>query len=146
MDAINDKLAKVRYPDDFSRKARKLEFGDTKASRATLGRPMIIFILFQAEEIRNYYLVSHNIIGSCLRLGKFKKKMHLEKRVFFYYVYLLRALLLPEDEYNAFFTDDDIIKLRRQLYRDYQVNVQRKFKIHLLKKSFFFRRSSVNRQ
>jgi hypothetical protein len=101
-------------PSEFSRKPRELDFPNLKA-----------------EEYRNLLIFYFPTV--LLRLAPFPRNTEEERQgpsghgaknergFFAKFVYLLRALLLPDNEYT--FRPEDILELQGNLYKSYEVRI-----------------------
>jgi hypothetical protein len=105
--SINRDLLNIRVPTEFSRKTRELDFANLKA-----------------EEYRNIFLFYFEVVGSKLRPKNPEDyscpRGYGEQEVWYSMVFLIRALLLPEEEYT--FLERRIVKIQKELYVAYQVS------------------------
>jgi hypothetical protein len=89
-------LKATRVPSEFSRRTRELDFPNLKA-----------------EEYRNIIIFYFPAVLSLLRTAR-------KERIFFaQFVYFVRALILPENEFT--FQPEQITCLKETLYQAYEV-------------------------
>jgi hypothetical protein len=106
---VNEALLATRVPSEFSRRPRELDFPNLKAEEY---RNLLIFY---------FPAILHRLapIPGRANSGPSGHGAKNERGFFAKFVYLLRALLLPADEYT--FQPEQIEDQQERLYRSYEV-------------------------